>query len=339
MPHEWDRNAAGLLRFCAVFVVIATFAPVALATGPSADLTVTVSGPTIANANVPVEYAVNLRNAGPMAAQNLVLDFVMPPNGRFYSMSVPLGLHLACSGSDIVRCSIDALTASSAIATFQIFVRGPDPPRPILQSMTFTASVTSTTDDPRRDNNIARLTTMLYDPWAPVSKYCKLSLSSEPGDFVGQGRVDDFDNRNADLFIFEPPLSDDNGKVTTIGIRFYKQPQTAFWGLYFSSAQMHVPLAPGFYADALRWPFESDGHPGLDVGGSSTDGVSGNGCNELYGWFRITAIDVDYSYTPPLLLRFAAEFEQHCERKSTPALHGNIEYNYSIPRRHAVTTN
>src|SRR5207245_1410315 len=105
------------------------------------------------------------------AAQNLTLDFVMPPNGRFYGMGVPLGLYLACSGSDVVRCSIDTLTASSAIATFQILVRGPDPPRPILQSMTFTASVTSTTDDPRSDNNIARLTTMLYDPWAPVSKY------------------------------------------------------------------------------------------------------------------------------------------------------------------------
>lgn len=274
VPHHWNRNAAGFFRLCAVTVAITTFAPVVLA-GVSADLILTISGPTIANANVPVEYAVNLRNAGPAAAQKLTVEFAMPTNGRFYSMGVPLGLHLACSGIDVVRCSIDELTASSATATFQILVRGPETPRPILQSMTFTASVTSTTDDPRSDNNIAHVTTMLYDPWAQVSKYCKLSLSSEPGDFVGRGRVDEFDNRNADLFIFEPPLSDDNGRVTTVGIRFYKQPQTAFWNLYFSSAQMHVALAPGFYADALRWPFESDGHPGLDIGGSSTDGVNG----------------------------------------------------------------
>ena len=46
-------------------------------------------------------------------------------------------------------------------------------------------------------------------------------------------------------------------------------------------------LSVGEYDNAERYPFESAGHPGLDISGD------GRGCNQDFGWFIIKDIHLD----------------------------------------------
>jgi hypothetical protein len=90
-----------------------------------------------------------------------------------------------------------------------------------------------------------------------------------------------------------------------------------WWSFAFSSVQLGAPLAIGRYDNATRYPFETAGHPGLDVSGS------GRGCNISSGWFQIFSIaggPNNGSFT-----ELTATFEQHCE-DGTAALRGCIHY-------------
>jgi hypothetical protein len=91
--------------------------------------------------------------------------------------------------------------------------------------------------------------------------------------------------------------------------------QGLWWDLYFDSSQLSMPLAPQVYTEAERWPFESPGHPGLDVSGD------GRGCNTVTGSFQIE----DLTLTSGTLTSFTATFEHHCEG-GTPAVRGCVHY-------------
>jgi hypothetical protein len=89
------------------------------------------------------------------------------------------------------------------------------------------------------------------------------------------------------------------------------------WSLDFGAGS-NTPLAVGSYYGARRFPFTS--FNGLDVSGS------GRGCNELTGRFDIREVVYAADGT---VLRFAADFEQHCENVA-PALFGAIRYKSTI---------
>jgi hypothetical protein len=91
--------------------------------------------------------------------------------------------------------------------------------------------------------------------------------------------------------------------------------QGLWWDLYFDSSQLGMSLAPQVYTMAERWPFESPGHPGLDVSGD------GRGCNTVTGSFQIE----DLQLMNGTLMSFTATFEHHCEG-GTPALRGCVHY-------------
>jgi hypothetical protein len=185
-----------------------------------------------------------------------------------------------------------------------------------------------------------------WNDFAPVTASCRLYLDSSPGDPIGLGRSYYYDNKSKDIFIVRADLSDAgeyrNKPVSSIEIRFYKQPQTAFWLLVFRTNQLdpgnyNIGLAPGYYDGAQTAAVAQPGHSGLDIGGNDDDGINGRGCNTCSGWFRVYDAKFDYTDVPARVVSFSVEFEQHCNVPDRPPLRGRFEYNYSPPpRRRAV---
>lgn len=138
----------------------------------------------------------------------------------------------------------------------------------------------------------------------------RLTMSSEPGDYVGQGR-------NYNILSCFATRNNDNGIwILAEG-----------WSLNFS-APGNVPLVPGVYTGAERYPFQG-GSPGLDIHGE------GRGSNTLTGQF--TVLEAVYGPSGEVL-KFDATFEQHSEGM-TPALTGRIQYHASSLNAISVLAN
>lgn len=131
-------------------------------------------------------------------------------------------------------------------------------------------------------------------------------LDSEPGDYIGQGVRSVFHEGNA---ILAPELNFDAGVTLNVD-------GADFWTLDFTAAGGGAPV-PGVYEGATRWPFNGGLEPGLSVSGA------GRGCNELSGRFEVFELEVD---PVDAVLRFSADFEQHCEGLG-PALRGSVRWN------------
>jgi hypothetical protein len=135
-----------------------------------------------------------------------------------------------------------------------------------------------------------------------------LTWRSPAGDFIGQGNPLSFSSDDGDsslrTLLFGVPVAD----VTLMG------GASNSWTLDFAAPD-GVALLPGMYMNAERFPFQSAGHPGLNVAGS------GRGCNMLSGQF--TVLEFDSAANP---MRFAARFVQSCEA-SMPPLRGTVLFN------------
>jgi hypothetical protein len=135
-----------------------------------------------------------------------------------------------------------------------------------------------------------------------------LFFDSSPGDFIGAGQrflltVDDA--------AFVAQRGSDNG------VRVHVQGED-FWSLSFA-APFDLPLQPGSYENATRWPFQAANRPGLDVSGA------GRGCNQSRGRFEV----LEVAYAPGgAIQRFAADFVQRCENFGAP-LFGSIRFHAS----------
>jgi hypothetical protein len=140
-----------------------------------------------------------------------------------------------------------------------------------------------------------------------------LILDSQPGDYVGGGTKQTFTLADGG---FTARQNFDGG----VSLSFIAPEYAHWWYLDFAAAG-EVPLTPGMYDGATRFPFQDPGEPGLDVGGD------GRGCNKLTGRFEV----VEVKYGPAeTVLSFAANFEQHCEG-AAPALFGTIFFNAGAP--------
>jgi predicted outer membrane repeat protein/VCBS repeat-containing protein len=137
-----------------------------------------------------------------------------------------------------------------------------------------------------------------------------LSLNSQPGDLIGGGKTQTFTPSTGS---FRGRRNFDNG--VSIDYRGFADP-TSFWFLDFA-APGDVPLIPGYYANAARFPFEAPDQPGMDVSGE------GRGSNTLTGKFTVT--EARYGATGEVV-GLGASFEQHSEGEA-PALFGEIRYN------------
>ena len=107
-----------------------------------------------------------------------------------------------------------------------------------------------------------------------------LHYVSEPGDYIGQGQTYDFSHATG---TFTVERNYDNG----VSISYREAGYTQWWDFRFAAPDEGL-LVPGLYTDAMRFPFQDPGHPGLDVSGN------GRGSNMLTGWFRVDEV----AYSP-----------------------------------------
>ena len=124
----------------------------------------------------------------------------------------------------------------------------------------------------------------------------RLSMQSEPGDYIGIGRETVFVASDG---TFTAWRNYKNG--VTIG--FATPNYSAWWYLDFGAPDDDL-LTPGVYANAVRHPFQPAGVPGLSVSGD------GRGCNTLTGSFQV--LEVTYG-AGDVIEAFRATFEQYCE--------------------------
>lgn len=136
---------------------------------------------------------------------------------------------------------------------------------------------------------------------------------SQTGDYIGQGQTRTL---LPPAWTFGAAKNFDGG----VGITINGPSPGEFWFLDFA-APGDVPLVPGTYLLATRFPFQLPAAPGLSVSGE------GRGCNQLTGQF--TVLDVVYG-AGNAIISFAADFEQHCEGLA-PAMFGSIRYNFVPP--------
>jgi hypothetical protein len=131
-----------------------------------------------------------------------------------------------------------------------------------------------------------------FQVWAEAPVF--FSYFSEPGDFVGGGRVGHFSQATA---AFTAVCDRNTLNVRLIG------PGTEVWSASFSGPA-GVPLRPGAYEGATRAPFNRE-TPGLAISGQS------RGCNTLGGRFVIHDIDLQNNRVN----RFHASFVQRCDNQ------------------------
>lgn len=143
-----------------------------------------------------------------------------------------------------------------------------------------------------------------------VSNAQRLYMVSQPGDYIGQGTSWDFTDAT---HTFTASQNYDQGVTVRVD-------GPNWWTLNFA-APGEIPLTPGLYEGAIRFPFQPITLPGLSVSGD------GRGCNELSGEF--TVHEVVYNPDGSIAL-FAADFEQHCEHFN-PGLYGAIRFNSDYP--------
>jgi hypothetical protein len=129
----------------------------------------------------------------------------------------------------------------------------------------------------------------------------QITMTSEPGEWVGQGRSYTFP---ASAIEVRPP---ETGAVEL------RADFDGYWHFRFSAPSDEV-LEERVYRDPQRSPDRL--YPGLDVGGA------GHGCNKVAGTFTV----IDLERAPSGAVRsFHATFEQRCDGLAA-ALRGEIDF-------------
>jgi hypothetical protein len=155
-----------------------------------------------------------------------------------------------------------------------------------------------------------------------------LELHSEPGDTIGQVKdyfADASMGGSFNVATFSKPAT---GPVNVIEFTV-SGPMSTFPGLYadlfFATNTIAGNyLQPGTYT-AERYPFQHTGEGGLDIG------MDFRGADFIYGTFTILDAVIDYTSGTPVVVSFAATFEQHAEQPTAPPLTGTLYYNYVAP--------
>jgi hypothetical protein len=152
--------------------------------------------------------------------------------------------------------------------------------------------------------------------------FARLTLESEPGDYIGQGNRFDltYDTNRGDFISTRIPTRlSDNSPVELYWQLTSLTHVNEYATLVFGTNALGIPIGPGVYPEARRAAFEPLGFAGLDVS------LQDRGSNEVFGSFTINEV----TFTPDLLqiLTFDAEFLQRSESPFAPALRGRFQFN------------
>ena len=139
------------------------------------------------------------------------------------------------------------------------------------------------------------------EPKQPVVGAWSLTMTSDAGDYIGQGQSWSHGPQTDTLRVWGGPSL----------VRLYLTNAEGWWDGNFAAPPGQQLTAGTTYENAHRYPF-NDNSPGLDVGGY------GRGCNESTSRFTVDQLAFDPDGT---LRTFQVTFEQHCEN-AEPALRG-----------------
>jgi len=163
---------------------------------------------------------------------------------------------------------------------------------------------------------------------AQATPVARLTLQSQPGDFIGLGGTFDitYTPTNSTFFFTEirKSIGPFPGSPAEVGFQVGTPAgagsEITLALLFFGTDQLGIPIQPGPYPNAERADFASPGHPGLDVS------FQHRGCNEVTGSFTINHFTFSGpTIFPRTIQTFGTTFEQHCEG-AEPALFGSFTY-------------
>lgn len=141
-----------------------------------------------------------------------------------------------------------------------------------------------------------------------------LSMTSDEGDYIGQGQSYAYSTQAGDRL---DVYGNESGQVVSVAVNG----ANGDWWYLDLAAPSGQSLAPGVYANATRYPFNEPNEPGLSVSGN------GRGCNVLTGSFTVNEV----AFGPQGYVQaLDATFEQHCEGMD-PALRGRIRIDNPEP--------
>jgi len=157
----------------------------------------------------------------------------------------------------------------------------------------------------------------------------RLTLDSEPGDYIGQGRKSDITYRtdhghtiSADIFRRLP-----DGTPAQLRWILYRisNRENQYASVSFGTEALNIPIMLGDYPQARRSDFATSGFAGLEVS------FQDRSPNQVFGSFTIR--EVTFTTPDPLqiliplqILTFDAEFLQRSENPNAPALRGQFQY-------------
>lgn len=191
---------------------------------------------------------------------------------------------------------------------------------PITNAATATASIVTPTVPLGGDTLVFRLEVMNSNGQTAVDEMnisvlsksdpqSYIAMQSDSGDHIGQGQAYFFSSSSGNLTV-------NSNDPDVVNIDFQ---DSNFWNFDFAAPDA-TGLTQGLYLNATRYPFNPATEPGMSVYGA------GRGCNTLSGQFNVLQMQNDAAGIQSL----AIDFEQHCESQ-TPALYGQIRYNYVDP--------
>jgi uncharacterized delta-60 repeat protein len=247
---------------------------------------------TISNPNNPRAVVTNLPGSGVVGPSHGSLT--LNPNGSF-TYTPNAGYY----GTDTFAYKVTDGGANSNIATVSLTVVRTSNSAPVA------------VNDSYAINEDTTLTTVL-SPEAAAGN--SLSMVSDPGDYIGQGRTWNY-GPSASFSMYNPyPSNSTYSNAISLSVS-----TPADWWSFDFWVPNNARFVPGMtYTGATRFPFNSSSQPGLDVSGN------GRGSNTLSGQF--TVLQAEYN-DAGALIRFSASFEQHSEG-AAPALRGTIRYNF-----------
>lgn len=141
-------------------------------------------------------------------------------------------------------------------------------------------------------------------PPPPVADRSFIRLSSDFGDYIGDGKGYAYSNANAQITVTA------EGARLTVNVHGDES-----WTGIFQLPETFSNLRPGTYAGLRRYMLHDPA-----VGGMSWTG-EGRGCNGLSGSLTIESV----TYVGDMVSEIELQFEQHCEQLA-PALHGEIRW-------------
>jgi hypothetical protein len=141
-------------------------------------------------------------------------------------------------------------------------------------------------------------------------------FTSSPQSWIGQGETVDVTSAQGATFSLSQSF-DTSGLHLMIG-----EANVGQWGLDFV-APGRVPLTPGEYDNAARWPFEATTQPGL----SFVNWGEGRGDNALSGYFDVLSIQ----YSGGTVTSAAIDFVQYDETIKVGWNFGSLRYNSDLP--------